>query len=351
MGTRGARAMAVKELRQLRRDRRTVALLVLQPMLLLVVFGYAASFDVTSAPTVVAGPAAEVVADGLPPVLDVVTVDAELDRDDAIDLLRGADHAAAVVTAAGAPPEVLIDGSRLFAARGVVAALDRAGGSPDVEVLFNPDLETPPVLVPALVGIVLAFAGTIATSIGVVREREAGTLEQLAVLPFSASDVLFGKLAPYLLIGIVDVVLVVTIAVTLFAVPFAGSVALFSLGAALFLLLTLGIGLLVSTVSENQGQAMQLAMLTLLPQILLSGAIFPLDAMPIVLRGVAALLPLTWFLEVALGVMLRDASLAQLAQPLGILAVLSSVAFGLAIVRVRAYLLPAGRSSRREVTA
>lgn len=105
------------------------------------------------------------------------------------------------------PPRALVDGSQLFAARSVVSGLAQAPFQVESEVLFNPGLETPPILVPALAGLVLAFIGTIATSLGVVRERQAGTIEQLAVMPFRPSEVLSGKLLPYFLISIVDLVL------------------------------------------------------------------------------------------------------------------------------------------------
>ncbi|MGH3664880.1 MAG: ABC transporter permease, partial [Egibacteraceae bacterium] len=217
---------------------------------------------------------------------------------------------------------------------------------------FNPELETPPVLVPALAGIILAFVGTIATSLGVVRERQSGTLEQLAVMPFGSADVLVGKVVPYLAVAVVDLTLVMGLAWWVFDVPFAGSVGLFAVGALLFLLVTAAFGLLVSTVSENQGQAMQLSLMVTLPQLLLSGAIFPIESMAAGLRWVAYLMPLTWFVEIARGVMLRDASAADLALPIGVLAGLAASVFALALVRVRRALLPSsgrrrGRASRR----
>src|SRR5918994_1668366 len=133
----------------------------------------------------------------------------------------------------------LSDGSQLFAALEATAVLGRPGSGIEVDVLFNPDLETAPVLVPALAGIVLVFVGTFATSLGVVRERQAGTMEQLAVMPLRPADVLLGKLVPYVVISLVDLVLVMTVAVELFDVPFEGSVWLFALGAVLFLVLNL----------------------------------------------------------------------------------------------------------------
>ena len=178
-------AMAVKEFRQLRRDHRTVAMMIVLPVVLLVVFGYAASFDVTSIRTIVMGPAASQVATVLPTRFDVREVVPGGDRDQAIDRLRRGE--ATVVVLAGPVPAILVDGADLFAARAVVAAAALQPSLPTPEVLFNPELKTSTVMVPAIIGMILVFVGTVATSLGVVRERQAGTLEQLAVMPFRAA--------------------------------------------------------------------------------------------------------------------------------------------------------------------
>ena len=284
-------AMAMKEFRQMRRDRRTLAMMILLPVLLLVVFGYAASFDVDQVKTVVVGPRAEQVAAALPERLDVVRVAPGEGRQDAVEALRDADAAVAVVTGDAGQPQVLVDGADLFSARSVVTELRGRPGLPTPEVLFNPGLETSAIMVPGLMGVVLVFVGTIATALGVVRERQSGTLEQLAVMPFKARDVLAGKLLPYLGVAVVDLAVIVAVGVLLFNVPFRGSPLVFALGAVEFLFVTVGIGVLISTVSETQGQAIQLAILTMLPQILLSGLIFPLQAMAPGVRWIGYLLP------------------------------------------------------------
>ena len=347
MQLRATKAMTRKEFRQLSRDHRTMALLIFQPLLLLVIFGYAASFDVSQIDTAVYGPAADQVVDRLPDALEVTATDRTAGREEAEQLLRSGDVVAVVLTGQQ-PPQILIDGSQLFAARGVVSGLGQAPIQIDHEVLFNADLETPPILVPALAGLVLAFVGTIATSLGIVRERQSGTIEQLAVMPFRPAEVLTGKVVPYFLISILDLVLVVTISVTLFGVPFVGSVLLFGVGSLLFLAVTLGLGLLVSTVSENQGQAMQLSLMATLPQVLLSGAIFPVDAMAVGIQWIAYILPLTWFVELARGVMLRAAGWGDLVLPLSALAFQALVVFGLAVLRVRRDLVPTGSGGQRD---
>jgi ABC-2 type transport system permease protein len=252
-----------------------------------------------------------------------------------------------VVTSETGQPQVLVDGADLFSARSVVTELKGRPALPDPEVLFNPGLETSAIMVPGLMGVVLVFVGTIATALGVVRERQSGTLEQLAVMPFRARDVLFGKLLPYLGVAVVDLAVIVAVGVLVFDVPFRGSPLVFALGAVLFLFVTVGIGVLISTVSETQGQAIQLAIMTMLPQILLSGLIFPLQAMAAGVRWIGYLLPLTYFVQVARGVMVRGAPFEALLFPLAMLAVLGAVVFGLSVARFRRDLAPSGGHADR----
>jgi ABC-2 type transport system permease protein len=338
--------MITKEFRQLRRDRRTLAMMIVLPVLLLIVFGYAASFDVKEIPTTVVGPQAEQVAGSLQAPFEVEKVDPAADRADAERTLRDGRTPVAVVTGSG-EATFLLDGSELFTANAARTALAeqaaRAPGTPAVrvEVLFNEKLETSAVMVPGLAGLILLFIGTVITSLGVVRERQAGTLEQLAVMPLRPRDVFLGKIAPYFLVAAVDMAIVVTVGVWLFGVPFNGSVAVLGLGALLFLFVTLGIGVLISSVSENQGQAIQLALMTLLPQIILSGLIFPLSSMAVGVRWIGYLLPLTYFTEISRGVMLRGAPIGALWQSFAYLALLGLVVVVLATLRFRRQLAPA----------
>jgi ABC-2 type transport system permease protein len=350
-------AMIVKEFRQLRRDRRTLAMMIVLPILLLVVLGYAASFNVSSIPVAVAGPGAGAIR--LPRPFDVVSSDpagapgsraaVAAMRNWAQDQLRDGHAAVAIVT--GEAPTVLIDGSQLFAAEAALTALSklRLPLEPKVTILYNPKLATSDVMIPGLAGVVLVFIGTIITSLGVVRERQSGTLEQLAVMPLRPRDVFLGKIVPYFAVATVDLAVVLGVGIAIFGVPFRGSPLVFALGALLFLFVTLGIGVLISTVSENQGQAIQLAVMTMLPQVLLSGLIFPLSSIAAGVRWIAYLLPLTYFNEISRGVMLRAEPIGPLWQPLVLLAVLGLVIVVLATLRFRRFLAPAppGRRSLR----
>ncbi len=348
-------AMILKEFRQVSRDRRTLAMLIVMPVLLLLVFGYAASFDVTEIPTVVVGPQADTVEGMLPDVFSVESVDPEATTDDATqDLVAGDAQAAFVADVAS--PTVLIDGSELFMAQTAVQVTNSMMTQvPNLnqEILFNPDLDTSAVLVPGLAGLIIVFVGTLVTSMSVVKEREAGTLEQLAVMPFKPKDVFVGKIAPYFLIASVDIVLVLLIGTLLFDVPFNGPWPPLAVGALMFLFVALGLGVLISSVSENQAQSIQLALMTVLPQIMLSGIIFPLSSMPAGISWIGYLLPLTYFNQVAKGVMLRGAGFADLWLPLALLAALGTVIFTLAVVRFSRQLRPARArvTERAEVAA
>lgn len=336
-------AMIVKEFRQVRRDRRTLAMLIVMPVILLLVFGYAARFDVEEIPTAVLGADAVAAADRLPEIFRVDTTDTGSGRAEANEMLVSGE-VQVVFVAERSAPEAFVDGAELFMAQTAVQALTGMQNQiPDLrfEVLFNPELDTSAVLVPGLAGLIIVFVGTLVTSMSVVREREAGTLEQLAVMPFRPSDVFVGKIAPYFLIASVDIVIVLLIGTLVFDVPFNGSSIPLALGALLFLFVALGLGVLISSISENQAQAIQLALMTLMPQVMLSGIIFPLSSMAPGVRWIGYLLPLTYFNEVAKGVMVRGAGLGDLVLPMALLLLLGGVIFGLAIVRFARQLRPA----------
>jgi ABC transporter DrrB family efflux protein len=348
-------AMIVKEFRQLRRDRRTLAMMIFLPILLLVIFGYAASFDVKSIAATVVGPQASLVAAELHAPFHATAVEPGQDRADAVAALRDGRTPVAIVTGA-ARPTVLLDGSQLFTANAAKAALaamaERSSGAaavpaPRVEVLFNPALKTSDIMVPGLAALILLFVGVVITSLGVVRERQAGTLEQLAVMPLHPRDVFIGKIAPYFLVAAVDLGVVVALGVALFSVPFRGSVLVFGLGALLFLFVALGMGVLISSVSQTQGQAIQLAIMAMLPQIMLSGLIFPLYSMAAGVRWIGYLLPLTYFIQIARGVMLRAAPIGALWPSFVYLALIGVIVSGLATLRFRKFLAPAPRHLRR----
>ncbi len=370
-------AMVVKEFLQLRRDRRTLAMMFVLPLMLLVIFGYAASFDVSSISAVVVGPGAKSFSHLVKKPFSLVATHPRSGSAAARrDIQDGTADVAFVTSANGQVTAVLINGADLFTARAAetaVAHMTQGAGNlrriqaeikrlippgypvpaltspapPKLTVLYNPGLKTALVMVPGLAGVILVFVGTLIASLGVVRERQAGTLEQLAVMPLSPWDVLIGKVAPYFIVAAVDLTLVLAVGMWLFGVPMHGSWAVLILGALLFLFVTLSIGVLISSVSQNQGQAIQLAMLTVLPQILLSGLIFPLASMAAGVRWIAYILPLTYFVQISRGVMLEGQPIGDLWQPFLYLAVLGVVVVTFATLRFRRLLNPSLGHSRR----
>ncbi len=340
------RAIILKEFRELRRDRRTLGMLVAMPILLLIVFGYAANFSVDDIRTATLGPqaaqATQLIGELPQAPFDVVVTDPSGTGESAQDMIQRNEVEVAIVTGAQ-PPTAYVDGSSLFSAQSAVAVFNKLGDRVSVEILYNPQLKTSWVMVPAIIGLILTFIGTIITSIGMVKEKQSGTIEQLAVMPLKPSTVILGKIAPYFLLASLDMVLVTLLGMLLFDVPFNGNVAVFALGAGLFLFVVLGLGVFISTISANVGQAIQTAFFFLLPQILLSGIIFPLDAIPWGVRWISYLLPLTYFTMISQGVMLRGAPLDSLWFPLLMLTILAVVVFTGAVLRFRRTLAPGGR--------
>ncbi|PID98249.1 MAG: ABC transporter [Actinobacteria bacterium] len=200
--------------------------------------------------------------------------------------------------------------------------------------LFNPDLKTSWVMVPGLIGLILTFVGVIVTSIGLVREREMGTLEQLSVMPLSPASIVLGKISPYFVVAFINALFITAMAVWIFEVPFVGALWRFIVVALIFLFVVLGLGVLISSISETTGQAIQLAIMVMMPQVLLSGLIFPLRSMAAGVRWIGYCLPLTWFVQCGQGIMLRDATLTELSMPLAILGVMAVVIFGAATARM-----------------
>jgi len=316
-------ALVRKEFIELRRDRRTLAMIVAIPLLWLLVFGYAASFDVKHVKVELAGhnsPAARAALTRAGDAFDVrrqVALDESAAR---ADLRAGRQTVAVLVGAGGAPQGVLVDGSNLLVAQTAIRNVEsvqagRSGPRLAVNVLYNPTLRSADFMVPGLVGLIMAFIGIVITSLGVVRERERGTLEQLLVTPITRLELMLGKMIPYLAIAFADMAVIVGAGLALFGVPLRGSFALLLVLAALFLVSTLGIGLLVSSVSQNQQQAMQLAILILLPQVLLSGWIFPLASIPIGIRWISYVFPLTYFIPIVRGIFLKGLGLPDLWVP------------------------------------
>jgi len=336
------RSLIRKEFIEIRRDPRTLALIVAVPVMLLVIFGYAATFDIHHIPT-------ELVANNSSTVRARLDTHGDFTVSKSIapsvvaaksDILHGRVSVAIVVSRVGRPTEVLVDGSDLLTAMTAereLSALENAGraAEPEVDVLYNPTLRSTTFMVPGLIGIIMVQVALVLTALGVVRERERGTIEQLMITPLSKLELMIGKTVPYLLVSLADLCFVLLIGWLLFGVPIRGSLTLLFGEALLFLTATLGMGLVISTIAQTQLQAMQMSVFVQLPQMLLSGLIFPVASMPWGVRWLSYVLPLTYFASVARGIMLKGAGVGDLWPETVVLAGMAVVFVGVAALRFK----------------
>jgi len=218
--------------------------------------------------------------------------------------------------------------------RGMAAVLEPAI---DVrtQVWYNPGLVSSYFMVPAMIGMILQYLGTMLTSTAIVRERERGTIEQLIVTPLRSQELVIGKLTPYVILSFWDTIEVLIVGVFLFHMPINGDLTLLLVLTALFMITTLGIGLLISTVANTQQEAMLTTMFTILPSIFLSGFFFPLAAMPAWLQLLSYLIPLRYFLIIARGIVIKGVGLSALWPEVVALAIFAIVVMGAAAARFK----------------
>jgi ABC-2 type transport system permease protein len=359
--------MVRKEFIQMRRDRLTLGIMVGIPVLQLLMFGFAIQTDVRHIPTVVLDESRtqasrDLIAafantgnfrliahvDGRP-ALDraLARGDAQaaivVPNDYARDLGRGVTATVQVIVDASDP---LASQAALAAAAGVaqirnLAILAAAAGRANLPVearvrpRYNPGLRSPNYIVPGLVGVILTLTMVLVTAMAIVRERERGTLEQLIVTPITKSELMLGKITPYVGVGLVQMSLVLLLGRFVFDVPLTGSVTLLYAIAFVFIVASLALGLLISTLVRTQQQAMQVSFFFVLPNILLSGFMFPRAAMPEVFQWLGAVLPLTHFLKVLRGILLKGVGLEAIWQEAALLAGFAVALIALAERRFR----------------
>jgi ABC-2 type transport system permease protein len=213
----------------------------------------------------------------------------------------------------------------------------RGGQSIDVRpvVLYNPSMQSINFMIPGLLGLILQFQTLLLTAFAVVRERERGTLEQLVVTPVKSWELMLGKILPFVVVAFGNVLLASAIGRFWFGVEFAGNYFLLLALAGLFVLSSLGLGLLISTVSQTQAQAMQMALFVMLPSIILSGFVFPREGMPHPIRELGLLIPLTYFLQILRGIILKGVGVEVLWPEVLALAAFGLIVFGLSANRFR----------------
>jgi len=340
-------AVFLKEVAQLREDRLTFAMVVVIPLIQLLLFGYTINTDVRNVPIAVVDDAGtsfsrQFVRDlEATQIVSVARVVATADEV-AQSVEDGAYSAGLVIPAdierryyanAGEPlAQLVVDGSDTVMAGALktLAAFPFAPGrgtyagegssSLSVTLLYNPEQRSALFTVPGLLGVILTMTMTMFTAIAIVREREGGNMELLIATPVQPLELMTGKLTPYMVIGMIQVVIILLLGHWLFGVEVVGSVALLGFSCLVFIFANLGLGLLISTRAPNQLGAMQMFVFFFLPSILLSGFMFPYVAMPEVAQWLAELLPMTHFLRVVRGIILRDAGLVAVTWDLVFLA-------------------------------
>lgn len=354
-------AVMKKELRQAFRDKRMAAMLLVAPVIQLTLLGYAVDLDVDQVPTVICDQdrtaASRDLAAAMVAEQTFSLVAEEVDPTRATRLLERWEAAVAIIIPEGyardlhrqspVAVQVMVDGTdpnraqisanaaaQFLAERGVAASLGRlaqvaaargrAQSVPQVRMVpriyYNSRLESSIYMVPGVAAMVLLVVTTIVTAMGIAREREIGTMEQILVTPLRPTVLLLGKCLPFAFVGLFDVWAILTVGSYLFDVPLRGSAALITVSTFLYLFTTLGVGIFISTVSRSQQQAILGGFFFLMPAILLSGFMTPIENMPAWLQPVTYLNPVRYYLEVLRGSLLKGAGFADVVPQLVALA-------------------------------
>jgi ABC-2 type transport system permease protein len=366
-------AIMRKEFIQIRRDRRTLAIMFLIPVFQLIMFGYAVTTDVKHLPMAVLDRDKSAASRELidtyqaSTYFDIAyTVGSESELAYLMDsgaaragLIVPAGYGADLARRGSAQISLAIDGSDPTVANTALAAAQTIGQAKSAEIVqtmlsrsglnvsempgldvrtrvwYNPDLASANYMVPALIGVILQVLTAMLTALAIVRERELGTIEQLIVTPLQPWELVVGKIVPYVLIAFFDTMEVLIIGTLWFKVPINGSVVLLLSLACLFVMSSLGIGLFISTVARTQQEAMLLAFFTMLPSIFLSGFMFPLAAMPAALRALSYGIPLTYFLVIVRGIVLKGVGLEMLVPQVVALTIFGVAIMSLSTLRFR----------------
>jgi len=363
------RELVRKEFIQLFRDKKNRPLLVIAPFIQLLLFGYVVSTDVRDIRVAVLDQArtreSRMLMDALnanktfrithymehPKDLEQILLKRKVD----IAVKIGPDFSEKIRRGRSSPVQILIDGSmsnmasvRIAYTTSVLNGFNRVilkelhpqmieYGKVDARIRtwFNPNLESRNFYVPAIVAILVMILSLLLTSMAIIREKETGTIEQLIVTPLKPIELILGKTIPYILIAQVQMVMVTIFAVFWFSIPFVGSVLLLFFGTCLFLLSTLGMGLLISTISATQQQAMMTCFFFLLPFFMFSGFVFPIENMPNLIQWLSYLNPLMFFLIIIRGIFLKGVGLEVLWPQFAAMTVLGLIVFTGAVSRFR----------------
>ena len=366
------RALIKKEITHMLRDPRTLIFIFIMPILQLVLLGYANTTDIKNVPTVIFNqdnsPASRELLNSFN-ATGYFSFDYSVYSQSEVDNLIGGGKAkvgivippsfgADLASGKSSQALVLIDGSDPTIASAALSAAELAGqahgvsikaqqlslqgasiggGSNPVDVrtnvLYNPDLLGSYNIVPGLIAVILFQTGASLTGLAIVRERERGTMEQLIVTPIRSWELILAKIIPYILVSFADTILILVLGTLMFGVPIRGSLLLLFTMTGLYLLPTLGYGLLISTVARTQQQAQLMVMPIMLPAMMLSGFIFPISSLPLILQYVADLLPTTYFIYIMRAVVIKGVGLDLIIPQTIALIIFAIVLLGLAMWR------------------
>jgi len=352
-------AIMRKELRQLKRDRLTFGMIVGIPVMQMLLFGYAINTDVRNLEAAVANQANTHLSRQLIADIEqtqVLRIASYVDTPDELEeLLRRGEisigvfipadfdrrsidprRSAAQLLVDGVDPTVLGVANQI---RNLPVAFDSIARKPasastfEIRPYFNPERRSAMFVIPGLIGMILTLTMMLFTAVSVVREREHGNLELLINTPVSTTQLMVGKVVPYIVIGLIQLALIMAVGGLLFDVPVRGSVFDLYVAASVFIAANLALGLFVSTIVKTQFQAIQVTIFFLMPSILLTGFMFPFEGMPRIIQTIGEVLPNTHFIRLMRGIMLREASLFELRQELVALLIFTVVAMSAAVLR------------------
>lgn len=368
------RALIKKEMIHMLRDPRTLVFIFLMPIMQLVLLGFVNNTDIRNVPTVVFNQDNSSASRALLDSFNATgyfsfdyAVYSQVEVNDLIDSGKASvgivippDYGSNLTTGKTADVLVLLDGSNPTIAGSVLSAaalvgqahgasvrtkqlslrgpIGGAGASPvDVRtrVLYNPDLLASYNLVPGLVAMILFQTATSLTALAIVKERERGTIEQLIVTPIRSWELVVAKIIPYILVSFANTILIMAVATFLFGVPLRGSIVLLFSLVGLYLLPTLGLGLLISTAAKTQQQAQLMTMPIMLPSMMLSGVFFPISSLPVFLQAVGSLLPLTYFVYILRSIVVKGVGLNMIMPQVIALTIFAIVLLGLAAMRFK----------------
>ena len=362
-------ALTLKEFRQLSRDHLTLRMIVMVPLMQMIIFGYAINFDVKHLKMVVLDESrsyesrdlvAKMQASQYFDLIGSVSSFEELRRqldtaEAAVALVIDAEYGRDFRRGAPAHAMLIVNASDSTTSSQAMSVAGGVANSISMQTLgvkarwrnrelpvdmrmrpwYNPDLRTANFIIPGLLAIILTFTLISFTAASIVRERELGTLEQLQVTPITRTELILGKILPFLVIGYVQLTLVVVLLRHLFGIPIMGSIGALYLLSGLYIGAVLGLGIFISTVASTQMQATQMSMFILLPFVFLSGFMFPIGGMPLVFQYLTYVIPANYFLQIVRGIVLRGASVAELWQPIAWLSFYLVVIISLAIFRFK----------------